>query len=174
MRAAGRAGSSSPGILWKDVRLDSRVTAELDVEDLLKPIRLLDKTDLSDWNDFQELEANWRRALTHLRQHEGAFMGRLKQEKEKFGEKEAAETLVREWERNIWIDKALEIPEAKERIVEQVFDDDAVMRAQLGEELFLLWKARQQAQTTPTPASPKSTESANPPLKKSRNGRKQP
>lgn len=93
------------------------------------------RTDLSDWNDFRTLVANWQEALEWLRKREAEVMGRVKEEQRKFGEKEARETLVRDWERNIWIDTALDIPEAQQRIVEQVFQNEDATR-QIVEQAF--------------------------------------
>ena len=53
------------------------------------------------------------------------------------------------------VEQAFQDKENKQKIVDQVFHDDDVMRAQLGEELFLQWKARQQAQ-------PRSTQDSSP------------
>lgn len=50
-------------------------------------------------------------------------MVRVRQEKEQFGEKEARETLVRDWERKIWARVVLDIPAGKEEMVELLSHD---------------------------------------------------
>ncbi len=203
-----------PGIPIKDVPLRKDVTADLDPAEPMKPVRLLDRADLAEWNDFQRLVDNWLDALAFLRKHEGEIMARVEQARRVFTDKEAGETLQDNFERPIWIAKAAEIPEAKQQFIEQVikdkegkqqiieqviqdkegkqqvieqvfqdeeakqqlvqqvFQDEKLMREQLGEELFLQWKARQQARATPTPASPSPKAEEPPSPRKGRNGRK--
>lgn len=108
-----------PGIPVKDVSLGSKVTAELDASNPIKVVRLLDKTSLSDWADFEKLHNAWVAALAHLQSYHGEIMRKIKQDRDEFTAKDAEGVLHSSHERSIWIATALKIPEARRELIKR-------------------------------------------------------